>query len=57
MDYSKAIILKTDFAEAYYKRGILNLELKKNNFACKDWQKASSLGYTSADSLIQEHCK
>jgi tetratricopeptide (TPR) repeat protein len=55
-DYSKAIEVKPDYAEAYYNRGLAKQQLGDKTGMCADWTKALEMGYTAAQSLIQQYC-
>lgn len=55
-DFSEAIKLKHDYAEAYYNRGVAYYQQQKPDEACKDWRKASSLGFKQANSVISQYC-
>lgn len=56
MDYSNAIALKPDFAEAYFNRGIARLMLYNRPDACQDMQQSINLGYSSALNPWQYLC-
>jgi len=56
LDFTKAIEQKPDYAEAYYNRGVALYQQQKPDEACRDWQKASSLGFKQANSVIAEYC-
>lgn len=55
-DLSKAIEINPNLAPAYYFRATILLNLDKRA-ACEDLNKAASLGFNAANSLIQKHCK
>lgn len=55
-DYSKAIEIKPDLAEAYLNRGIAKSQLGDKNGACLDLSKAGELGYADAYELIRKYC-
>jgi tetratricopeptide (TPR) repeat protein len=56
--FTKAIELKTEFAEAYYNRATVWFELPPNTYpnadGCADLKKAKSLGFKAADAKIKE---
>jgi hypothetical protein len=56
--FTKAIELKTDFAEAYYNRATVWFELPANTYpnadGCADLKKAKDLGYKAAEKKIKE---
>jgi hypothetical protein len=56
--FTKAIELKSDFAEAYYNRATVWFELPANTYpntdGCTDLKKAKMLGYKSAEKKIKE---
>jgi hypothetical protein len=56
-DFSKAIKLKSDDAEAYHYRGIAFHLSGIKHKACKDWEKALSLGIEEAKQFLDEYCK
>lgn len=55
-DFSKAIELKHDYAEAWYNRGVALYQLQKSDEACSDWQQASRLGFEQANAVISQYC-
>ncbi len=55
-DFTKAIELKPDFAKAYYNRGIALELLRRDNSACRDWQKARELQMAVPDDFFKT-CK
>jgi tetratricopeptide (TPR) repeat protein len=60
-DYDQAISINKDFAEAHHNRGLLRIDLKENNRAKKDLNRAAQLykakgdldGYNKVVSLLQ----
>jgi tetratricopeptide (TPR) repeat protein len=62
IDLNKAIELKSDYADAYYNRGLYYRELKETKLAIADLQKASLLykeqdnpeGEQKAHQILQE---
>lgn len=56
--FTKAIELKTDFAEAYYNRATVWFQLPANTFVntdgCDDLRKAKSLGFKVKDDKMKE---
>lgn len=52
-----ALDIDPAYAEAYRLRGIAQLQMKKNEEACKSFAKAKELGDPNVDTLIQKHCK
>lgn len=56
--FSKAIELKTDFAEAYYNRATVWFELPANTYpdtdGCADLKKAKSLGFKVKDEVLKK---
>jgi len=55
-DYSKAIELNNDFADAYFNRGGIKYFFKDEKGACLDWNKASELGKSKAKEYILKVC-
>jgi tetratricopeptide (TPR) repeat protein len=56
-DFNKAIEINPEYADAYLGRGTLQYNLKNTEEACKDWEKALSLGNTQASLQIEKYCK
>lgn len=57
-DYSKAVGLKPDYAEAYYKMGLLKIyQFKKQDEGCKDITKAMELGYDKVTDEVKKLCQ
>jgi tetratricopeptide (TPR) repeat protein len=54
-DCDKAIQINSNYGEAYLNRGIAK-EMLRDNSACEDFNKASSLGIKQADQYVQD-CK
>ena len=56
--FTKAIELKSDFAEAYYNRATVWFELPANTYAdtdgCVDFQKAKTLGFKVKDDVLKK---
>jgi tetratricopeptide (TPR) repeat protein len=55
-DFDEAIKMKPSYPEAYDNRGKARLKLGDKTGACEDWQKAYSLGITSARESISKYC-
>ena len=55
-NFSKAIELDPDYADAYYNRGIAKQYLNDIGGACKDFRKAISKGSTSNIEWIKNNC-
>ena len=55
-DYTKRIELNSDYAEAYFNRGITKLILGQKDSECLDFSKAGELGYSKAYNLIRKYC-
>jgi tetratricopeptide (TPR) repeat protein len=56
-DYGQAISIRPSDPEAYYRRGLVERDLKDNVNACKDFRKASSLGHVDAAEYVSTDCK
>ena len=56
-DYNKTIEINPFLAEPYFNRGVCYFYVNQLEKACIDWEKASSMGYKSADDLIAKYCK
>jgi tetratricopeptide (TPR) repeat protein len=54
-DYTAAIRIDPENAEAYYYRGKAKYELNMLNEACLDWSKAGELGYRDVYEMIRKH--
>lgn len=55
-DYTQAISMRVSDPEAYYRRGLIERDMKDMSKACKDFTKASQLGNTDATEYLKE-CK
>lgn len=55
-DYSKILFIDSLNSKAYYQRGLVNIELKREKSACEDFTKAGSLGYFDAYEQIRKYC-
>ena len=55
-DYSKAIEINPNYADAYYNRGLAKYRLRYKNGSCQDARKAQQLGY-DATRFINSECK
>ena len=55
-DYTKAIELKPDYAEAYHNRSISKEEIGDLKGACDDAKKAVNLGNTSSQKWLADNC-
>ena len=56
-DFSKSIEINPNFADAYVGRGTSKYNLKDFEGACKDWNKAASMGSVQAQNQIEKYCK
>jgi len=56
-DYTKAININPNYAEAYNNRGNAYCNSGNRKKACEDWRKAYSLGITDIKELVDEFCK
>lgn len=52
-----ALKVDSKYAEAYRLMGIAQLQMKKNQEACRNFAKAKELGDPNVDELIEKHCK
>jgi len=64
VDYEKALVafnqvisLKHDYSQAYSNRASCHFMLNQVDLACKDWEKAYSLGMNDVENLIVKYCK
>ncbi len=55
-DYTTAMTLQPDFAEAFYNRALTLIYLKNAKDACLDLGKAGELGVRDAYNVIKMHC-
>ena len=53
---SKAIVQKSDFAEAIFARGTCSLMLKEWDLACADFEKSAALNWKPAHEYIEKYC-
>lgn len=56
-DYNQAISYKTDYAEAFYNRGLAQIMVYAPAQGCADLEQAYSLGYKNAKDKIRFFCK
>ena len=56
IDFTIAIELNPNYAEAYYYRGVVKFSLKDKDGACLDWSKAVELGKSDTYDLIKKYC-
>ena len=56
IDYTKAIEIHPDYADAYSKRGSAKYYLENLSGACADWIKAADLGDEDAAELVRDKC-
>lgn len=56
-DYSTAIKMDKDFAEAYFYRGMLKLATNKRKGACEDLTLAGKLNFKEAATALEKYCK
>ncbi len=55
-DYSQAIVLDPDFAEAYYNRGIARILAGNRPDACADFERSAAMGYSRGEDKIGYFC-
>lgn len=55
-EYTEAIRLEPQLAQAYYNRGLTLLYLSNESAACDDLSKAGELGVQEAYSVIRKYC-
>ena len=55
-DYNKAIEFNPSFAQPYYYRGLIYLQVLLPEKACADLQEAVRLGHVQAVAKVQEYC-
>ncbi|MFN3315869.1 MAG: hypothetical protein ACK40K_03590 [Raineya sp.] len=53
----KAVSLNANHSEAFLELAWANYHLKKREEACKNWQKAQTLGNTSAEDFLKKYCR
>jgi len=56
-DFNKAIEINPNYADAYVGRGTSKYNIKDFKGACKDWNKAASMGNVQAQNQIEKYCK
>jgi tetratricopeptide (TPR) repeat protein len=55
-DFNKAIVMNSEYASAYYNRGIAKVHLNDKASVCEDFKKAKELGWKNADDAINQNC-
>ena len=55
--FTMALDLEPKNANIYYMRGLSYIEMDNKTDACRDWQKASKMGYFKADDMISINCQ
>ena len=55
-DFNKALSLNSSNPLIYYNRGLAWFKLKNTSKGCKDFRKASSLGDSYSDKIIEKYC-
>jgi protein O-mannosyl-transferase len=55
-DFNDAIRIKSDYAEAYYNRGVALYQTGKPDKACQDWSLALMLNFKPAGDAINQYC-
>ena len=56
-DYTRAIELNPQFAEAYYNRGLVQIFMKDTRKGCLDISKAGELGIRQAYEVLRQHAR
>lgn len=56
IDVNKAIEINKNYAEAYYLRGLLHINVNEIESGCLDLSKAGELGFERAYQYIKEYC-
>ena len=56
-DFTTVIVLNSNDAESYYKRGLAKVALNYEESAMSDFQRAKELGYNKAETAINKYCK
>jgi len=55
-DYTKAIELNPNYADAYYTRGITKIAVGDKVGGCTDLSKAEELGHSRANGKVKQYC-
>ena len=55
-DFNKALSLNRSNPLIYYNRGLAWFKLKNTTKGCKDFRKASSLGDSYSDKIVEKYC-
>jgi len=55
--FTMALDLDPRNPSIYYMRGLSSIELDRKSDACRDWQKASKMGFFKADDMISINCQ
>lgn len=56
-DYNDCLLYNSQYAEAYYQRGLVKLELDDDDGACDDFKSAKKLDLSGASTMYNKHCK
>jgi len=56
-NFTMALDLDPRNPNIYYMRGLSNIELDRKSEACRDWHKASKMGFFKADDMISVNCQ
>ena len=56
-DLNRSIAIDSTNGNAYINRGLANYYLKNFDAACRDWQKAASMGFKQAQEAVDKYCK
>jgi len=56
-DLNKAIILDSNYSDAYFLRGKIKVFLGQNDDACRDAKKAADLGNKEAELVYEQYCQ
>jgi tetratricopeptide (TPR) repeat protein len=56
-DYTMAIKIKPDYADAWFHRGLASIKLKQKESGCTDLKKAGELGNAEAAGQLEKHCR
>lgn len=55
-EFTKAIEAKSDYAKAYFNKGLSEHYLNQQEQSCKDFNKAKELGYSESQAALTKYC-
>jgi tetratricopeptide (TPR) repeat protein len=55
-EYDKAIEIKSDYAKAFFNKGLSEHNLNQNDESCRDFKRSKELGYPEAQAAVTKYC-